>query len=168
MMKVHHALQSYFGSPPSKPDTGSNDDSTPFTLPDDDAEQKAPAASVTSSGVPSSISSGFWLNQAGGTSPATDDGVAAAGDDAAGDTCSDDLLAEFARLASMTPAEKIRAQYLQNHNLTEDQFAQLSGDAQKAINDQIAAQIKQKLGVGGLNGGDDSGASDTDAAIAVA
>src|ERR1700712_618823 len=142
-MKVHHALQSYFSNPLSKSDTGSNDDSTPFTLPDDDEGQKAPAPSVTSSGVPSSISSGFWLNQAGGASSSTTDDVAATGDDAAADSSSDDLLAEFAKLASMTPAEKIRAQYLQDHNLTEDQFAQLSPDKQKEINDQIAAAIKQ-------------------------
>jgi hypothetical protein len=165
-MKVHHALQSNFTSPLSKSNTGSNDDSTPFTLPDDDAEQKAPAASVTSSGVPSSISSGFWLNQAGDTSSSTTDDVAATGDDATTtDTSSDDLLAEFAKLASMTPAEKIRAQYLQDNNLTEDQFAQLSPDKQKEINDQIAAAIKQKLGIGGMDGSDDSEASDGGIAI---
>jgi len=167
-MKVHHALQSYYSSPLSKSDTGSNDDSTPFTLPDDDAEQKAPAASVTSSGVPSSISSGFWLNQAGSTSSSTTDDVAATGDDATADTSSDDLLAEFAKLASMTPAEKIRAQYLKDNNLTEDQFSQLSADKQKEINDQIAAEIKQKLGIGGMNGNDDTEAGDGDTGIAIA
>jgi hypothetical protein len=168
-MKVHHALQSYYNSPLSKSDTGSNDDSTPFTLPNDDAEQKAPASSVTSSGVPSSISSGFWLNQAGGTSSSTTGDVAATGDNAAAAaTSSDDPLAEFAKLASMTPAEKIRAQYLKDNNLTEDQFAQLSGDAQKAINDQITAEIKQKLGVGGMSGGSDTEAGDGGTDIAIA
>jgi hypothetical protein len=167
-MKVHHALQSYYSSPLSKSDTGSNDDSTPFTLPDDDANQKASAPSVTSSGVPSSISSGFWLNQAGSTSSSTTDDVAATGDDVASDTSSDDLLAEFAKLASMTPAEKIRAQYLKDNNLTEDQFSQLSADKQKEINDQIAAEIKQKLGVGGMSGNDDSEAVDDGTGIAIA
>jgi hypothetical protein len=49
----------------------------------------------------------------------------------------------------MTPAEKIRAEYLSAHNMTEDQFSQLSSDDQKAINDEIASQIKQKLGADG-------------------
>jgi hypothetical protein len=33
--------------------------------------------------------------------------------------------------------------------MTEDQFSQLSSDDQKAINDEIASQIKQKLGADG-------------------
>jgi hypothetical protein len=173
-MKVHHALQSYYSSPLSKSDTGSNDDSTPFSLPDDEAEQKAAAPSVTSSGIPSSISSAFWLNQSGGASSSSASSAAEATDDAtasddaaAADTSSEDLLAEFAKLASMTPAEKIRAQYLSAHHMTEDQFSQLSAADQKAINDEIAAEIKQKLGVDGTAKGDDAEASDSGAGLTI-
>jgi hypothetical protein len=146
-MKVHRALQSYYNTPLSKTDTGSNDDSTPFTLPDDEASQKPTPPTVASTGIPSSISSGFWLNQSGGNT-ATDATTASSDTSAAGNS-SEDLLAEFAKLASMTPAEKIRAEFLSAHNMTEDQFSQLSSDDQKAINDEIAAQIKQKLGADG-------------------
>jgi hypothetical protein len=55
----------------------------------------------------------------------------------------------------MSPADKIRAQYLEQQNLTEEQFAQLPSDQQKAINDQIADQIKQQFG-------GETGASDDD------
>jgi hypothetical protein len=46
----------------------------------------------------------------------------------------------------MSPSERIRSQYLEQQNLTEEQFSQLPSDQQKAINDQITAQIKQQLG----------------------
>jgi hypothetical protein len=149
-MKVHRALQSYYNTPLSKTDTGSNDDSTPFTLPDDEASQKATPPTVASTGIPSSISSGFWLNQSGGNAATTTtDATTASSDTSAAGNSSEDLLAEFAKLASMTPAEKIRAEYLSAHSMTEDQFSQLSSDDQKAINDEIASQIKQKLGADG-------------------
>ncbi|MGO4566195.1 hypothetical protein AB4Z52_14190 [Rhizobium sp. 2YAF20] len=149
-MKVHRALQSYYNTPLSKTDTGSNDDSTPFTLPDDEASQKATPPTVASTSIPSSISSGFWLNQSrGNAATSATDATTASSDTSAAANSSEDLLAEFAKLASMTPAEKIRAEYLSAHNMSEEQFSQLSSDDQKAINDEIAAQIKQKLGADG-------------------
>jgi hypothetical protein len=59
---------------------------------------------------------------------------------------SQDILDEFTKWANMSPAEKIRAQYLEENNLTEDSLKALPSAEQKAINDQIAAEIKQKLG----------------------
>ncbi len=95
-------------------------------LPDDSDQQQAQAPSITSSGVPSSISSAFWLSQTGQTAPSTSSDVGADqsdsaapsidGSDSSSDSSSQDILDEFAKLANMTPAEKIRAQYLEQHN----------------------------------------------------
>jgi hypothetical protein len=158
-MKVHSSLQSSYTSIfQSQPSTDS-DDTAQFLLPDDDgdssSQQKTTAPSISSSGVPASISS-FWINQSDNPDAATDDGTGSSDD-----MSSQQILDEFKDLANMTPAEKIRAQYLQEHNLTEDQFNQLPSDQQKAINDAIAQEIKQKLG-------DDSNAAsdETDSAAA--
>ncbi|TCR93261.1 hypothetical protein [Rhizobium sp. BK376] len=137
-MKVHSSLQSSYTSIfQSQPSSGSDDD-TPFSLPDDTSDQQqqqSNAPSVASSGVPSSLSS-FWINQA-------DDPTA---ETANGGQSSQSIADEFGDLANMTPAQKIRAQYLEEHNMTEDQFNALPSDQQKAINDAIAQEIKQKLG----------------------
>ncbi|MDL2404355.1 hypothetical protein PY650_01520 [Rhizobium calliandrae] len=69
---------------------------------------------------------------------------------------------EFAKWAHMTPAEKIRAQYLEKYNLTEDSLKNLPPAEQKAINDQITAEIKQQLG--GNNQADGGGEADSTAA----
>lgn len=170
-MKVHHSTQSIFSSPIKSQQDTDTDDSTPFMLPDDSDQQQTQAPSITSSGVPSSISSGFWLGQTGQTAPSTSDADADESDSAApsingsdssSDTSSQDILDEFTKWAHMTPAEKIRAQYLEKHNLTEDSLKQLPPDEQKAINDQIAAEIKKQLG--GDNQADDSDETDSAAA----
>ncbi|MDE1994626.1 MAG: hypothetical protein KGI75_19125, partial [Rhizobiaceae bacterium] len=136
-MRVHSSTQSYFSSPVFSQQDTDSDDSASFLLPDNSKNQQTNTPSVTSSGIPSSISSGFWLSQSGQTTPATDPNNASTtnvdGSDSSSDTSSDDLLDEFASLANMTPAQKIRAQYLAEHNLTEDQFEQLPADQQKAI-----------------------------------
>lgn len=166
-MKVHHSTQNYFTSPIRSQQDSDSDDSTPFTLPGGGGQQNDEAQGpsiASSSGVPSSISSGFWLSQIGATSSSasdTDTDTDTDQDDSAtaSDTSStsstaqsnQDILDEFAKLANMTPAEKIRAQYLDAHGLTEDSFKSLSADDQKAINDQIADEIKQKLGANNSN-----------------
>jgi hypothetical protein len=170
-MKVHHSTQSFFSSPIQSQQDTDSDDSTPFMLPDDSDSQERQAPSVTSSGVPSSISSAFWLSQTGQTAPSTSDvdadqsdsaAPSINGSDSSSDSSSQDILDEFAKLANMTPAEKIRAQYLEQHNLTEDSFSKLPADQQKAINDEIANQIKQQLG--NDNQTDDSDETDSAAA----
>ncbi len=60
---------------------------------------------------------------------------------------SDNLLDQFLALSHMTPAERIRAQYLKDHNLTEDGLSQLPSDQQDAMNKEIAEQIKKQLGI---------------------
>lgn len=154
-MKVHHSTQNYFSAPIRSQQDTDSDSSSPFTLPDDSSEQETQAPSVASSGVPSSISSGFWLSQIGSTSPSTtddateEDGTSVASDSSStssSEETSQDILDEFAKWSNMSPADKIRAQYLEENNLTEDSLKALPSDEQKAINDQIAAEIKQKLG----------------------
>lgn len=60
---------------------------------------------------------------------------------------SDDILSQFLALAQMTPAERIRADYLKEHHMTEDGFGQLPKDQQDAMNKEIADQIKKQLGI---------------------
>ena len=170
-MKVHHSTQNYFSTPIRSQQDSESDDSTPFTLPggDSDQQEEAQGPSISSSGVPSSISSAFWLSQIGATSSSTSDSSTSSTNEDSSDAASEssstssteqsnqDILDEFAKWANMSPAEKIRAQYLDAHGLTEDSFKSLSADDQKAINDQIADEIKQKLGA---NNGDDDKETD--------
>jgi hypothetical protein len=153
-MKVHSSQSSYYTAPLLSQSNSDSDDDTPFSLPDDDSSQKNKATSLSSTSMSSaanSISSGFWLNQSGAS--ATDTSTAAASTDDADSTDdtttsdpAEDILSQFAKWADMSPSERIRSQYLEQQNLTEEQFAQLPSDQQKAINDQITAQIKQQLG----------------------
>lgn len=62
-----------------------------------------------------------------------------------GDTTSS-LLSELSKWAHMDPAEKIRAQWLGSHGMTEESFSQLPSDEQAAINKQIAEEVKRQLG----------------------
>jgi hypothetical protein len=177
MMKVHSSTQNYFSTPIRSQQSSDSDDGTPFSLPDDgDQQDDAQGPSISSSGVPSSISSGLWLSQFGSTSSSTsDDGgeqdsvAAADGSSSASSSgqSDQDILDEFAKWANMTPAQKIRAQYLEAHGLTEDSFKSLSSDDQKAINDQIADEIKQKLGAGNADGDSDQETDSATAALAL-
>ena len=172
-MKVHGSTSSIYSSLFQSKSSTDSDDSTPFTLPGDDSEDQATASSTTTGStgtgsVANSISSAFWSNQTTSTDTSSADSTssAVASTDTTDDTSAADLLSEFAKLANMTPAEKIRDQYLKAHNLTEEQFAQLSPDEQKAINDQIADEIKQQLGAGKKDGS--NGESETASALSIA
>lgn len=166
-MKVHHSTQNYFSTPIRSQQSSDSDDSSAFSLLSDGGSQQkdSQGPSISSSGVPSSISSGFWLNQLSQASDSTDDqsdaNTSASSSASSGRQSDQDILDEFAKWANMTPAQKIRAQYLEAHGLTEDSFKALSADDQKAINDQIAAEIKQKLGAGNADG---DGDKETDSA----
>jgi hypothetical protein len=175
-MKVHSSTQNYFSAPIRSQQNSDSDDSTPFTLPDDSGggQDDSQGPSISSSGVPSSISSGLWLSQFGdsssSTSSSTDDRSAssASGSSTSSSEQSDqDILDEFAKWANMTPAQKIRAQYLEAHGLTEDSFKALSANDQKAINDQIADEIKQKLGAGNADGDGDQETDSAASALAL-
>lgn len=164
-MRIHHSTQSLFSNPIMSQQDAGSDDSTPFTLPGDDSNDgdEAASPSITSSGIPSSISAGFWINQAGDSSTSSDSGANQSGGTApsingsksSGDSSSQDILDEFAKWANMTPAQKIRAHYLEEHHLTEESFSKLPADEQKAINDQIADEIKRTLGVDDKGDGSD-------------
>ncbi|MGG6894491.1 MULTISPECIES: hypothetical protein [Rhizobium] len=175
-MKVHHGTHNYFSTPIRSKQDQNSDDSSPFSLPDDSEQQDdSQGPSVSTSGVPSSISSGFWLSQIGGasasgTSDDQDGSTAASGSSSTSSTkqSNQDILDEFAKWANMTPAQKIRAQYLQAHSLTEESFNALSTDDQKAINDQIAAEIKQKLGAGNNKGDDEKETDGASSALSIA
>ncbi|AYG65557.1 MULTISPECIES: hypothetical protein [unclassified Rhizobium] len=177
-MKVHHSTQNYFSTPIRSQQSSDSDDSSAFSLLSDGGGQQkdSQGPSISSSGVPSSISSGFWLNQlsqapssASGTTDDQSSASASGSSSASSSKQSDqDILDEFAKWANMTPAEKIRAQYLDAHGLTEDSFKALSSDDQKAINDQIAAEIKQKLGVGNAGGDGDKETDSTTSALSIA
>jgi len=164
-MKVHSSTQNYFSTPIRTQQSGDGDDSTPFSLPGDggDEQDSSQGPSVSSSGISSSISSSFWLSQFGEASSSASDSAgdqsgssaSGSGSTSSSNQSDQDILDEFAKWANMTPAQKIRAQYLQAHGLTEDSFKSLSADDQKAINDQIANEIKQKLGAGNADGDGD-------------
>ncbi|NTJ63651.1 hypothetical protein G6M50_37510 [Agrobacterium rhizogenes] len=177
-MKVHSGTQNYFSTPIRSSQSSDGDDSTPFSLPGDSSGQQddSQGPSISSSGVPSSISSGLWLSQFGSASSSTSDessdqnsATASGGSSSASSSeqSDQDILDEFAKWANMTPAQKIRAQYLQAHGLTEDSFKSLSADDQKAINDQIADEIKQKLGAGNADGDSDQETDSAAAALAL-
>lgn len=68
-----------------------------------------------------------------------------------------DLLAEFSKWAHMDAAEMIRAKYLDEKGLTEESLAAMDPEARKAIEEEIAELIKNKLGV-------DKGATSADVA----
>jgi hypothetical protein len=163
-MKIHGSHSTYT-APLLSQSSADSDDDTPFVLPDDQGSgQKTTVPSVSTASVANSISSGFWLNQSGSSTDATPtaastDDTASTDDSSTADLSDDDILSEFAKWANMTPADKVRAQYLEQQNLTEDQFSQLPTDQQNAINDQIADQIKQQLGTGetGATGDDSDG-----------
>lgn len=174
-MKVHHGTQNYFSTPVRSQQDAGSDSSSPFTLPDDSSEQETQAPSIASSGVPSSISSGLWLSQIGSTSSSATDGgtggdststTSDSSSPSSSEQSSQDILSEFAKWANMSPVDKIRAQYLEENNLTEDSFKALPSDQQKAINDQIAAEIKQKLGTDQNDGGKETDSASAALSIA--
>lgn len=55
---------------------------------------------------------------------------------------------EFLKWSQMSPAERIRAQYLKEHDLTEEGLKALPPEESTKIEAAIAEQIKQQLGGG--------------------
>ncbi|MFP5075763.1 hypothetical protein ACLE20_00480 [Rhizobium sp. YIM 134829] len=53
---------------------------------------------------------------------------------------------EFLTWSRMTPAERIRAQYLKDHNLTEESLKAAKPEEREAIEKEIAERIKRELG----------------------
>lgn len=65
----------------------------------------------------------------------------------------DDLISQFLEYSEMTLVERIRAAYLSDHNMTEEQLAALPDDQREAIEDEIAEAVKRQLGVEGESAG---------------
>jgi hypothetical protein len=55
--------------------------------------------------------------------------------------------AEFLKFAKMSPAERLRAAYLQEHNLTEDTLAHLPKEERAKVEEEIKKYMKTKLGL---------------------
>ncbi|RCW24860.1 hypothetical protein DFR48_105205 [Ciceribacter lividus] len=64
-----------------------------------------------------------------------------------------DVISQFLDYSEMTFAERIRATWLSDHNLTEEQLAALPDDQRKAIEDEIEEAVKRQLGFEGESGG---------------
>lgn len=71
-----------------------------------------------------------------------------------------DLLAELEKWSQMNVAEKIRAQYLESKNMTEESLAQLPPEERQLIEDEIAAAIKRTLTGGDTKAGPKDSAPD--------
>ncbi|MFC3162580.1 hypothetical protein [Ciceribacter thiooxidans] len=64
-----------------------------------------------------------------------------------------DVISQFLDYSEMTFAERIRAAWLSDHDLTEEQLAALPDDQRKAIEDEIEEAVKRQLGLEGASGG---------------
>ncbi|MDD3182791.1 MAG: hypothetical protein PHD48_08330 [Alphaproteobacteria bacterium] len=56
-------------------------------------------------------------------------------------------VADFLSYARMSPAERIRADFLKDHNLTEESLASMSSTEREKIEEQIKQLVKTKLGL---------------------
>lgn len=94
--------------------------------------------SETGHAAKSKLSAAFWSIQSAGQS---------------GEEGSDTPEAEFTKLSKMTLAERIRAQILEKHKLTESDFKTLEDGDRMAIEAEIREAILQAYGAeGGENG----------------
>lgn len=73
-----------------------------------------------------------------------------------------DVISQFLDYSEMTFAERIRATWLADHNLTEEQLAALPDDQRKAIEGEIEEAVKRQLGLEGTSGGSAEIAADGD------
>lgn len=64
-----------------------------------------------------------------------------------------DVVSQFLDYSGMTVAERIRAAWLSDHDLTEEQLAALPDDQRKAIEDEIEEAVKRQLGFESESGG---------------
>ena len=162
-MRVHHSLSNYYYRPLQREPDADTSGGTPFLLPEEEEQSGQQPAARTAASTPTAASSSisaFFLNQLGQSAAAqptaaeetgetedTEDGKPEAS--AADDTSSDPVTAEFEKWAHMTPAERIRTQYLKDHQLTEDSLRKLPPDQQKQVDDEITNQVRQQLGTDG-------------------
>ena len=80
------------------------------------------------------------------TASASDDEPALSADAAKQTQARDDLFDDLHKWATMSIAEKIRAQYLQNKGLSESDLAAMPPEERQAIEDEIRKAVMQALG----------------------
>lgn len=108
---------------------------------DFDSTARNTAPRLEPSSTPPSIANTMWALQSiegPYINPPSDDEVAAR-------AAHDALVDEFSKWGNMTPAEYIRARYLEQHDLTEADLAAMPADQRAAIEKEIADQIKREM-----------------------
>ena len=65
----------------------------------------------------------------------------------AASSASADLFAEFMEWSEMTPAERIRAEMLEERGLSEDDLAAMPDEARETVEEDIRRAIEQVLGI---------------------
>ncbi|MBY3216250.1 hypothetical protein HFO21_18125 [Rhizobium laguerreae] len=99
------------------------------------------APGLEPSSTPPSIANTMWaLQSAEGPyiNPPSEEEVAAR-------AVHNSLVDEFSKWGNMTPAEYIRARYLEQHDLSEADLAAMPADQRAAIEKEIADQIKREM-----------------------
>ncbi|MGO6996995.1 hypothetical protein [Rhizobium leguminosarum] len=108
---------------------------------DFDSTARNTAPGLEPSSTPPSIANTMWALQSSEgpyINPPSDEEVAAS-------AAYDSLVDEFSKWGNMTPAEYIRARYLEQHDLTEADLAAMPADQRAAIEKEIAEQIKREM-----------------------
>ncbi|AUW41465.1 hypothetical protein [Rhizobium leguminosarum] len=108
---------------------------------DFDSTARNTAPGLEPSSTPPSIANTMWALQSSEgpyINPPSDD-------EAAASAAHDSLVDEFSKWGNMTPAEYIRARYLEQHDLTEADLAAMPADQRAAIEKEIAEQIKREM-----------------------
>ena len=138
-MKIGDSISSYYRSQNNGQASGSAASS--LLLPTDGGNQRtqAPTVSIGGSASSSSLSSALWLSMA--DKMEADSGSLT---EAPQETSPAD---EFLEWSSMSLAEKIRAQFLADKDLTEEDLANMDADARAAIEAEIKAAIERQLGI---------------------
>ncbi|MGO7531196.1 hypothetical protein [Rhizobium leguminosarum] len=108
---------------------------------DFDSTARNTAPGLEPSSTPPSIANTMWALQSSEgpyINPPSDEEVAAS-------AAYDSLVDEFSKWGNMTPAEYIRARYLEQHDLTGADLAAMPADQRAAIEKEIAEQIKREM-----------------------
>ncbi|UWM76690.1 hypothetical protein N1937_05470 [Rhizobium sp. WSM4643] len=137
-MEISSNIRNYYGigSLFDRSAKSKNQQTTDF---DSTAPNTAPGLETSS--TPPSIANTMWALQSSEgpyINPPSDD-------EAAASAAHDALVDEFSKWGNMTPAEYIRARYLEQHDLTEADLAAMPADQRAAIEKEIADQIKREM-----------------------
>jgi len=118
--------------------TSQNQGDEPFSL---DSETRKGGSGLQPMSTPPSISSSLWSLQSSDDTTIAEETEA----DQEAKARHDELTSELSKYANMTPAEMMRAQYLEAHHMTEEDLQQMPADQRAAIEKDIADSIKRSL-----------------------